>query len=287
MEQRSTGPRWTYPGAPPDPVARTLVMGVVNVTPDSFSDGGMFDDANAAVAHGMRLAADGADILDVGGESTRPGADEVPVDEELARVVPVVRGLAARATVPVSIDTRRAEVARAALEVGARIVNDVSAGRDDAMFGVVRDARAGLVLMHMQGEPRTMQDAPAYDDVVAEVTSWLRGRVAAAVAAGVDADAIAVDPGIGFGKDLTHNLLLLRHLDALAVIGRPIVVGVSRKRFIGTILDDAPVDDRLEGTAGAVAWSAARGAHVVRVHDVREMRRVVRVVDAIARADLR
>lgn len=284
MDDRARGPIWRFADASFDCGARTLVMGVVNVTPDSFSDGGMFADADAAVAHGLRLEAEGADVLDVGGESTRPGAAEVPVAEELARVVPVIRGLAARATAPISIDTRRAEVARAALEAGARIVNDVSAGRDPGTFDVVRDAGAGLVLMHMRGEPRTMQQAPTYDDVVGEVAAYLRGRVGAATAAGIDPAAIAVDPGIGFGKDLDHNLELLHRLDAIVDLGHPVVVGVSRKRFIGAILDDAPVDDRLEGTAGAVAWSVARGAHVVRVHDVREMRRVVRVVDAIARA---
>lgn len=262
-------------------------MGVLNVTPDSFSDGGRFADADAAVERGVRMVADGADLIDVGGESTRPGADDVPLEEELRRVVPVIERLAREVTVPISIDTRRAAVARAACAAGARVVNDVSAGRDPGMFDVVRDAGVGLVLMHMRGEPRTMQEAPTYDDVVAEVSAYLRQRVEAALFAGVDLACIAVDPGIGFGKDLGHNLALLRHLDALGALLRPVVVGPSRKRFIGAILDDAPVEDRLEGTAAAVAWSAASGAHVVRVHDVREMARVVRVVDAIAAADPR
>jgi dihydropteroate synthase len=264
---------------------RTLVMGIVNVTPDSFSDGGRFLDPDAAIAHGMRLVADGADVLDIGGESTRPGAEPVPTEVELDRVLPVIRALAeAHPAVPISVDTRKPEVASAALEAGACIVNDVSGARDPAMLDVVREAQAGLVLMHMLGEPSTMQEAPRYEDVVAEVKEYLRERIEAAEFAGVDPQALCVDPGIGFGKDLEQNLLLLRHVDALLDLARPVLVGPSRKRFIGTILDVAE-DERVEGTAGAVAWLAARGAHLVRVHDVREMARVVRVVDAIARAE--
>ncbi len=263
---------------------RTLVMGVLNVTPDSFSDGGKFVGERAAVDRIVAMVDDGADIVDVGGESTRPGADPVPVDEELRRVVPVVENAAAHVGVPISIDTRRAEVARAALDAGAVIVNDVTAGRDPEMFDVVRDARAGYIAMHMRGEPKTMQDAPDYDDVVLEVTDFLRERVEAAGLAGVEADRIAVDPGIGFGKDLGHNLALLHRVDAVAALGRPVVVGPSRKGFIGALLDDAPVDERLEGTIGVASWVAWRGAHIVRVHDVREVSRALRVVDAIARA---
>ncbi len=262
---------------------RTLVMGIVNVTPDSFSDGGRFLEPGAAVAHARRLVEDGADLVDIGGESTRPGSDPVSVEVELARVLPVIEALAGELPVPISVDTRKAAVAAAALEAGATVVNDVTAGRDPEMFRVVRDAGAGMVLMHMKGEPKTMQEAPHYDDVLAEVGDFLRERVEAAVAAGIEPERLAVDPGIGFGKDLGHNLALLRHLDALLELGRPVVVGPSRKRFIGTLLA-LPEEERLEGTAGAVAWLAARGAHVVRVHDVREMVRVVRVVDAIARA---
>ncbi len=260
---------------------RTLVMGVVNVTPDSFSDGGHYLDHEAAVAHGVRLAADGADILDVGGESTRPGSDQVSADEELGRVLPVVKRLAAEVEVPVSIDTRKAEVARAALDAGATIVNDVSAGRDPSMFTTVRDAAAGLVLMHMLGEPKTMQQEPRYKDVVSEVRAGLAARIEAAVGVGVPRGSIAADPGLGFGKTYEHNLALMRHVDAFLELGVPIVVGPSRKSFIGAALGDLPVERRLEGTAGAVAWLAARGAHVVRVHDVREIVRVLRVVDAI------
>lgn len=259
-------------------------MGILNVTPDSFADGGRYASAAEAVSAGRRMVDDGAAILDVGGESTRPGSEPVPEDEELRRVVPVIEGLvAAGVGVPISVDTRRSGVARAALAAGACIVNDVSGARDPGMFEVVAEAGAGLVLMHMRGEPGTMQDDPTYADVVAEVRAYLAERVEAAIFAGVGAERIAVDPGIGFGKTLEHNLALLRDLRTLADLRCPVVVGPSRKRFVGALLDDAPVEDRLEGTAGAVAWLAAVGADVVRVHDVREMVRVARVVDAIAR----
>jgi dihydropteroate synthase len=260
----------------------TRLMGVVNVTPDSFSDGGLFLDPEAAVRHGIELAAEGADLLDVGGESTRPGSDAVSADEEANRVVPVIKRLAAEVDVPISIDTRKAGVAAAALDAGAAIVNDVSAGRDDpGMFQVVRAANAGLVLMHMLGDPKSMQQDPHYDDVVAEVRAFLEARVAVALDAGIERDALCVDPGIGFGKTLEHNLALLREVDALRIEGVPLLVGPSRKAFIGR-LTGAEADDRLGGTAGAVAWLAAHRVEVVRVHDVREMRQVVQVVDAIA-----
>jgi dihydropteroate synthase len=257
-------------------------MGVVNVTPDSFSDGGAYLDPGAAVAHGVRLVEEGADLLDVGGESTRPGSDPVPDDEEVARVGPVIAGLVDRVDVPVSVDTRKAAVASAALDAGAALVNDVSAGADPAMFAAAAERGAGIVLMHMRGEPKTMQDDPTYEDVVAEVAAFLHERRDAALAAGLDREQVAVDPGIGFGKTLEHNLELLRQLAALREPGTPLVVGPSRKRFIGT-LTDTEADDRVEGTAGAVAWCAAQGADVVRVHDVQAIVRVVRVVDAIAR----
>jgi dihydropteroate synthase len=261
------------------------VMGVVNVTPDSFSDGGEFLDPDAAITHGKQLAADGADILDIGGESTRPGADAVPLDQELARVVPVVTGLAEAAPthVALSVDTRRPDVARAALDAGASIVNDVTAGRDPAMFDAVRAAGAGLVLMHMLGDPATMQDDPRYDDVVADVRDFLAARIGAAVAAGVPRDHVCVDPGLGFGKTLEHNLALLRAIAAFEQLRTPVLVGASRKRFIGELTGVEDPIDRVEGTAGTVAWCAANGVDVVRVHDVLAMARVVRVVDAIAR----
>jgi dihydropteroate synthase len=277
------GPVWRVGEHAIDCSERTLVMGIVNVTPDSFSDGGRFVDPDAAAAHARRLIEDGADIVDVGGESTRPGSDPVLADEERRRVVPVVERLAETTTVPVSIDTRKAEVAAAALEAGAAIVNDVSAGTDPEMFDVVRERDAAIVLMHMKGDPKTMQEAPHYDDVVGEVHEFLRERIEAAAFAGVDPERIAIDPGIGFGKDLEQNLRLMHRIDALLDLGRPIVVGPSRKRFIGVLLD-VPENERVEGTAGAVAWMVARGTHVVRVHDVKQIGRVVRIVDAIAGA---
>jgi dihydropteroate synthase len=259
----------------------TLVMGVLNVTPDSFSDGGRFTDHEAAVEHGLEMAADGADLVDVGGESTRPGSDPVSVDEEISRVVPVVKRLVAEIDVPVSVDTRKPEVASAALDGGATVVNDVSGARHPGMFDVVRGSGAGLVLMHMLGEPKSMQEDPRYGDVVDDVRSYLADRVDAATRAGIDRDRIAVDPGLGFGKTHRHNLELMRRVDEFHDLGLPVVVGPSRKSFIGRALGDVPVDRRLEGTAGAVAWLAARGAHLVRVHDVAPMVRVLRVVDAI------
>jgi dihydropteroate synthase len=256
-------------------------MGVLNVTPDSFSDGGRFLDHEAAVAHGINMAEEGADLLDVGGESTRPGSESVTVEEELGRVLPVVKRLAAEVDAPISIDTRKPDVAAAALDAGAVIVNDVSGARDPSMFDVVRATGVGLVLMHMLGEPKTMQAEPRYGDVVGEVRSYLAERADAAVAAGIDRDRLAIDPGLGFGKAYQHNLTLMRDVDSFLDLGLPVVVGPSRKSFIGTALGDVPVDHRLEGTAGAVAWMAGRGAHIVRVHDVAEIVRMLRVVDAI------
>jgi dihydropteroate synthase len=262
---------------------RTLVMGILNVTPDSFSEGGRFFDTDDAVKHAVQMAADGADIVDVGGESTRPGSDPVAAEEELERVLPVIERLVEEIPhTPISIDTRKSAVAATALAAGATIVNDVSAGADPEMFDVVREHDAAVVLMHMKGEPKTMQETPTYDDVVGEVHEFLRERIEAAEFAGIDPERIAVDPGIGFGKDLGHNLELMQRVDAFLDLGRPLLVGPSRKRFIGAILD-LPEDQRVEGTIGAVAWMVTHGAHVVRVHDVREVVRAVRVVDAIAR----
>jgi dihydropteroate synthase len=279
-----SGPVWRVGERVFDCSERTLVMGILNITPDSFSDGGRFLDRATAVAHATRMVEDGADILDVGGESTRPGSNPVSADEELERVHPLIERLAElHPAVPVSIDTRKADVAAEALDAGATIVNDVSGGRDPAMFDVVRDREAAVVLMHMRGDPTTMQEAPHYDDVVGEVHEYLRQRIEAAELAGIDPERIAIDPGIGFGKDLDHNLELMHGVDALLDLGRPVLVGPSRKKFIGTILD-LPVEERIEGTVGAVVWMIARGAHLVRVHDVREVVRAVRVSDAIARA---
>jgi dihydropteroate synthase len=262
---------------------RTLLMGIVNVTPDSFSDGGMFAGPDDAVKHALQLRADGADILDVGGESTRPGSEAVPADEEIARVLPVIERLHREAPdAAISIDTRKREVARAALDAGASIVNDVAAATAPGMLELVRDARAGLALVHMLGDPKTMQVDPHYDDVVVDVRTFLADRVEAALGAGIPRDRLCVDPGIGFGKNIEHNLALLRAIGSIRELAT-LLVGVSRKRFIGELTGALDPGDRDDGTAGAVAWCAAQRVDVVRVHDVRRMSRVVRVVDAIAR----
>jgi len=256
------------------------LMGVVNVTPDSFSDGGRFLDPDAAIAHGLELVEQGADILDVGGESTRPGAEEVSAEEERARVEPVVRGLAA-AGHTVSIDTSKPAVAEAALDAGASIVNDVTALRGDpGIGGLCAERGAGLVLMHMRGDPRTMQEEPRYEDVVGEVKAFLAERLEVAVGAGVAAERIWLDPGIGFGKTLEHNLELLRRLGELRELGRPLVVGTSRKSFIGK-LDGSEVGDRIGGTIASSVLAAAEGAAVLRVHDVAAMADALKVADAI------
>jgi dihydropteroate synthase len=260
----------------------TLVMGVLNVTPDSFSDGGRFQEHGSAIAGGIAMAGIGADIVDVGGESTRPGSDPAEADEEIRRVVPVVSALADRGIV-VSIDTSKAEVAAAALDAGAEIVNDVTALGDPDMAGVVAEAAAGLVLMHMLGTPRTMQDDPRYDDVVADVREFLIGRAAVALAAGVARDRIAVDPGIGFGKTVGHNLELLAGVPALAGSGYPVVIGASRKSFLTALLGPLDPEDRDAPTAAAHVMAIAGGAAVIRVHDVVVGLRTARVADAIVR----
>jgi dihydropteroate synthase len=243
-------------------------MGVLNVTPDSFSDGGAFLEPDAAVAHGESMAAEGADLIDVGGESTRPGSAPAPADEELRRVLPVVERLAAAVEAPISIDTRKAAVARAALAAGASFVNDVSALRGDpGMAAVVAEAGVDLCLMHMKGEPQTMQDDPSYGEVVSEVKTFLEDRLDFAVGEGIAEDRIWLDPGIGFGKTLEHNLELLRRLHEIAAIGRPLVVGASRKRFIGT-LTGRPEGERLAGSLAAAVVAYDRGAAMLRVHDV-------------------
>ncbi len=259
-------------------------MGVVNVTPDSFSDGGLFSDTETAVARGAELADEGADIVDVGGESTRPGADPVSLDEERDRVTPVIAGLrAARPDVAISVDTRHPAVAADAVAAGAVIVNDISGGADPDMVRVAADGTAGMVLMHMQGEPRSMQVDPRYDDVVAEVHEYLRERLEAALFGGVVAEQLCVDPGIGFGKTLEHNLALLRALDRFRDLDAGLVIGVSRKRFIGTLTDADEPTDRLEGSLAAGVLAAAAGADVIRAHDVRATVRALRVADAITR----
>jgi dihydropteroate synthase len=246
------------------------IMGVINVTPDSFSDGGRYLDPDIAIEHGLRLAAEGAAILDVGGESTRPGAAPVGAEEELHRVVPVIEGLrAAAGSVQISIDTSKTSVVRAALGAGATFVNDVTAFRaDPEMADVVAGAGVDCCLMHMLGEPRTMQDNPVYDDVVGEVTAFLKERMAFAVAAGVSEDRILLDPGIGFGKTLDHNLALLAHVDRLVALGRPVVIGTSRKSFLGKLTGRADSDDRVAATVATCVQAYDRGARVFRVHDV-------------------
>jgi dihydropteroate synthase len=253
-------------------------MGVVNVTPDSFSDGGVFDTAEDAVAHGRRLAAEGAQILDVGGESTRPGADPVPVDEELRRVLPVVEGLAGVARV--SIDTMKLAVAEAAVDAGASYVNDVTAFRHDPeLAGLVADRGLDCCLMHMLGEPRTMQRDPRYGDVVSDVKAFLTERMEAAVRAGVPEERIQLDPGIGFGKTLDHNLELLRRLEELTELGRPLVIGTSRKSFIGRITG-RDVTERVHGTVATCVLALERGARVFRVHDVAAVSDALKVTSA-------
>jgi dihydropteroate synthase len=264
-----------------------LIMGVVNVTPDSFSDGGLFLDADAAVEHGLRLVEEGAGILDVGGESTRPGADPVAEDEELRRVVPVIERLAQAGTARLSIDTTKVTVARAALEAGATLVNDVSALRfDPGMAALVAETGAGCCLMHMLGEPRTMQEDPRYEDVVSEVKAFLEERLAFAVSEGVPQERVWLDPGIGFGKTVEHNLELLRRLDEIVAIGRPVVVGTSRKSFLGTLVGGRDEADRLPGTIATNVLALERGASVFRVHDVAQNADALAVAAATVRRDV-
>jgi dihydropteroate synthase len=255
-------------------------MGVLNVTPDSFSDGGRFLDREAAVAQARELVAAGADILDVGGESTRPGATEVPLQEELDRVVPVVEAIADLG-VPVSVDTRKAAVMREAVAAGAGMINDVSAlSHDPEALATAAELGVPVCLMHMQGTPETMQDDPRYDDVVAEVKAYLEDRANRCLEAGIDPDNIVLDPGIGFGKTVDHNLALLHHLGALRELGYPLLVGTSRKSLVGKVLD-RDLDERIYGDAAVVAWSVSHGAAVVRVHDAGPMRDVVRMTEAL------
>jgi dihydropteroate synthase len=263
---------------------RAHVMGILNVTPDSFSDGGRFFDVEDALKQGIALAEEGADIIDVGGESTRPGADPVDAIEEIRRVVPVIEALSETVATPISVDTMKAEVAAAAIDAGAAIVNDVSAGRHDAaMLPLVAARGVPIVLMHMLGEPRTMQAAPVYEDVTQEVRAFLRERALAAQEVGIWPEKIVIDPGFGFGKTRGHNLELLRNLDRFTDLGYAVMTGTSRKSFIGATLD-LPVGERLEGTAATVALAMAGGAAIVRVHDVGPMGRVASMVEAVLRA---
>ncbi|NLI30157.1 MAG: dihydropteroate synthase [Nitrospiraceae bacterium] len=257
-------------------------MGVINVTPDSFSDGGRYREPASAVDHALHLVAEGADILDIGGESTRPGAEPVSAEEELLRTIPVIEQLARTVSVPISIDTCKAEVARRALEAGASIINDISGFRfDPDMPAVAARYQAGVCLMHIRGTPRDMQINPVYEAMIPEIMDYLRESIALARAAGVADSHIMLDPGIGFGKTFEQNLMILNRLDEFTELGYPLLVGVSRKAFLGRILGNAPVTERLEATAAAVAIAAYNGAHVVRVHDVKEISKTLRVIDAI------
>ena len=259
-------------------------MGIVNVTPDSFSDGGQYFDHEKAIEHGLQLVKEGADVLDIGGESTRPGAEPVTLEEELRRVIPVVEGLAGVA--PVSIDTTKAEVARRAVAAGARIVNDVTALRADPhMASLCAETGVEVVLMHMLGTPRTMQNDPAYDDVVAEVAEFLAVRAGVAEAAGIDREQIWIDPGIGFGKTVEHNLKLLADTGTFVDTGLPVLVGASRKRFIGDLGGGAPESRRLGGTIAACLAAFRGGAAMVRVHDVAPVAQAIRVADAVRSAE--
>lgn len=263
---------------------RTLVMGILNVTPDSFSDGGMYADPSAAVDHAYEMATNGADIIDIGGQSTRPGSEPIPASDEIDRVVPVVEELAINLDIPVSVDTYSAEVADAALDAGALIVNDISAARfDPEMPALLARRRCAAVLMHILGTPKDMQKNPEYDDLMGDICGSLRESIAALADAGVDDKLLIIDPGIGFGKTAEHNLEILRRLSELKSIGRPILVGASRKSTIGKVLGGLPPEERVEGTAAAVALAIAHGADIVRVHDVKEMVRVARMTDAVVR----
>jgi dihydropteroate synthase len=280
--QRLQRPRPPIAGLAMD---RPRLMGIVNVTPDSFSDGGRWLDPGAAVAHGLQLEAMGADILDIGGESTRPGAEPVVAEEELRRVMPVVAALARQVRVPISIDTRNAEVMRRAADAGARIINDVAAlGHDPCALRVAAESGLPVVLMHAQGDPRTMQIDPRYDDVVLDVYDWLEARIAACEAAGIARDRIAVDPGIGFGKTRDHNLALIGSLGIFHGLGCPILLGASRKSFVGRLSGGAPAAGRMPGSVAAALLGAAQGVQVLRVHDVAATRQALAVWEAAQRA---
>jgi dihydropteroate synthase len=265
----------------------TLVMGILNVTPDSFSDGGLYLDANAAVARAIAMKAAGADIIDVGGESTRPGSAGVSAEEEMRRILPILRGLRGKIRIPISVDTSKAEVAEAAAEAGAEIVNDVTGLRNDPRIAeVARRRKLGLILMHMRGTPQTMQTTPFARDVIRDVNVGLRRSIALASKAGVAKSQIVIDPGIGFGKSHEQNCEILRRLPEFAKLGFPLLVGTSRKSFLGTALMQNTENDRIWGTAATVAASILQGAHIVRVHDVAEMAQVARVTDVVRSPEL-
>jgi dihydropteroate synthase len=256
-------------------------MGVVNVTSDSFSDGGLHLDPDTAIAHAVRLVEDGADLLDVGAESSRPGAQPIALSDELARIIAVLKGLRSQVEVPISVDTTKPEVARAALDLGADVINDITGLRDPELVRLLAVSDCGVVLMHMQGTPRTMQQAPSYDDVVGEVAVWLEERLRALAQSGIATERVVLDPGIGFGKRLPHNLALLRHLDRLRAVGRPLLVGASRKAFLGELLAEPLPGARLPGDLAVAAHARTAGVAILRVHEVRAAHGFYRVLDAL------
>lgn len=263
---------------------KTYLMGILNVTPDSFSDGGQYFDKSAAIKRACQMVEEGADIIDIGGESTRPGSEPVPLQEEIARTIPVIEEISKKIKVPVSIDTYKAEVAKRALDVGASIVNDISGLRfDSEMPKVASQYKVPVVIMHIKGTPKNMQVNPQYEALIPEIMDYFRESIRLAVESGIAEDKIIIDPGIGFGKTLDHNLEIIKNLHEFTLLEKPLLAGVSRKAFIGKILGDAPASERLEGTAAAVAISILNGANIIRVHDVKEMKKVALVADAVKR----
>jgi dihydropteroate synthase len=263
---------------------KTSIMGILNITPDSFSDGGLFFDKSAAVKRAFQIEEEGADIIDIGGESTRPGSEPLHLEEELRRTIPVIETIAKELTIPISIDTYKAPVARRALDAGASMVNDISGLRfDPEMPGVVSEFKVPVVIMHIKGSPQNMQKNPVYEALIPEILDYLREGIAIAESAGVARDRIIIDPGIGFGKTFAQNLEIINHLNMFTLLEMPILIGPSRKAFIGRILEDAPAGERVEGTAAALAIAIMNGANILRVHDVKEMRKAAKVADAVKR----
>ncbi|MBI5203485.1 MAG: dihydropteroate synthase [Nitrospirae bacterium] len=267
---------------------RTYIMGILNVTPDSFSEGGTYFDKSLAVKRAYEMAGEGADIIDIGGESTRPGSEPVSLEEELRRTLPVIEAIAKTIKIPISIDTYKAEVAKKALDAGASMVNDISGMRfDPEMPKVVAEYKVPVVIMHIKGNPKTMQKEPVYEALIPEIMDYLRMSIRLAVKFGIAEDKIVIDPGIGFGKTFDHNLEIIKNLREFTLLEKPLLIGPSRKAFIGKILDDAPASERLEGTAAAVAISILNGANIIRVHDVKEMKKVALVADAVKRGKVK